>query len=169
MNSTVGHATTALRSVTSFEAMREIILRAARSIAAADGATLVVRDGDKCFYVEEDSIAPLWKGQRFPIEDCISGWAMLHAQVTQVPDIAADERIPQAAYRPTFVRSLCMIPVGVPEPIGAIGVYWARTGRQLDDTAVAAMQQLAAEAERTVRRLGIESAPWAPNFALDRR
>ena len=30
-----------------------------------------------------------------------------------------------AAYKPTFVRSMAMVPIGGPEPIGAIGVYWA--------------------------------------------
>jgi hypothetical protein len=164
----VGRAIDALHSVTTFEAMREIVLRAARATARADGATIVVRDGHKCFYVEEDAIAPRWKGQHFPIEQCISGWAMTHAEVTQVPDIRVDERIPQAAYRPTFVRSLCMVPVGMPDPIGAIGLYWRQVGQRLGDDALAAMQRLAAETERTVRRLGIDSAPWAPNFALDR-
>ena len=37
----------------------------------------------------------------------------------------ADDRIPHAAYRPTFVRSLAMVPIRTREPIGAIGTYWA--------------------------------------------
>lgn len=35
-------------------------------------------------------------------------------------------RIPHAAYRPTFVRSLLMTPIRTIEPIGAIGSYWAQ-------------------------------------------
>jgi len=50
----------------------------ARRLVGSDGITLVLRDGDSCFYAEEDSIAPLWAGQRFPMTECISGWAMLH-------------------------------------------------------------------------------------------
>ena len=42
-----------------------------------------------------------------------------------VPDIYADERIPHDAYRPTFVKSLVMVPVRREDPIAAIGAYWA--------------------------------------------
>src|SRR5262249_50718818 len=31
-----------------------------------------------------------------------------------------------AAYRPTFVKSLAMVPIRTREPIGAIGNYWAQ-------------------------------------------
>ena len=33
-----------------------------------------------CYYADEDAISPLWKGQRFPMSACISGWAMLNRQ-----------------------------------------------------------------------------------------
>ena len=36
----------------------------------------------------------------------------------------ADPRIPHDAYRPTFVKSPAMVPVG--PPVAAIGCYWAR-------------------------------------------
>ncbi|GAA4250033.1 GAF domain-containing protein [Azospirillum formosense] len=102
------------------------VLRATvRRLTGADGITIVLRDGDLCHYVEEDAISPLWKGQRFPMGTCISGWAMLTGQPAVIPDIYADPRIPQDAYRLTFVRSLVMVPVGAPEPIAAIGAYWA--------------------------------------------
>ena len=105
--------------------VQEIVRRAARALTGADGATFVLRDDDKCFYADEDAIEPLWKGQRFPLEMCISGWAMLNRQPTVIPDIYADDRIPHAAYRPTFVKSLCMVPIRSADPIGAIGNYWA--------------------------------------------
>jgi hypothetical protein len=41
------------------------------------------------------------------------------------PDVCLDERIPHDAYRPTFVKSLVMTPLGKEEPIGAIGCYWS--------------------------------------------
>ncbi len=104
----------------------EIVRHAARQLTGADGATFVLRDGPFCFYVDEDAISPLWKGQRFPLETCISGWAMLNGQSTVVPDIYLDSRIPHAAYRPTFVRSLAMVPIRATSPIGAIGNYWAQ-------------------------------------------
>jgi signal transduction histidine kinase len=86
----------------------------------------VLRDGPHCYYVDEDAISPLWKGQRFPLETCISGWAMLNSQSAVIPDIYKDSRIPHAAYRPTFVHSLAMVPIRSYAPIGAIGNYWAR-------------------------------------------
>ncbi len=103
----------------------DIVRRAARALAHADGATFVLRDGDRCFYAEEDAIAPLWKGQRFPLQACISGWAMLNRQPAIIEDIYLDARIPHDAYRPTFVKSLVMTPIRTVAPIGAIGVYWA--------------------------------------------
>ncbi|HKS57806.1 MAG TPA: ATP-binding protein [Steroidobacteraceae bacterium] len=102
-----------------------IVRVAARQLTGADGATFVLRDGDKCYYVDEDAISPLWKGQRFPLEACISGWAMLNSQSTVIPDIYKDPRIPHAAYQPTFVHSLAMVPIRSTAPIGAIGNYWA--------------------------------------------
>ena len=163
----VDRAAAQLRSVQSFEALCRIVVSAARRVTGADGATFVVRDGDRCFYVDEDAIAPLWKGQRFPISQCISGWAMQHAEPAQIPDIRVDPRIPQEAYRPTFVRSLVSVPVGADDPIGAIGVYWDRVEQGLDEASLAELFRLAAEAELAMRRLGLETAPWAPNFALD--
>ena len=106
----------------------EIVRSAARAVTEADGATFVLRDGELCFYADEDAIAPLWKGQRFPMSECISGWAMLAKQSVCVPDIEQDDRIPLDAYRPTFVRSLVMTPIGRHRPVGAIGAYWAVTG-----------------------------------------
>src|SRR5581483_7774517 len=110
-----------LRAAGSVVAVGEVVRSAARSMCHADGATFVLRDGDLCFYADEDAVAPLWKGQRFPMTECISGWAMLHRQSVSVPDIEQDPRVPLAAYRPTFVRSLVMVPIDRARPVGAIG------------------------------------------------
>ncbi len=106
-------------------AVQEIVRRAARSLTGADGATFVLRDREECYYADEDAIAPLWKGMRFPMQACISGWSMLHRQAAVIPDIYADARIPAEAYRPTFVKSLVMVPIRSLDPVGAIGNYWA--------------------------------------------
>src|SRR5262249_27351111 len=58
----------------------EIVRSAARELTGADGATFVLREGDLCYYADEDAIAPLWKGRRFPASACISGWTMLHRE-----------------------------------------------------------------------------------------
>ncbi|MFC4310827.1 ATP-binding protein [Steroidobacter flavus] len=107
------------------DAIVDIVRKAARQLTGCDGATFVLRDGPFCYYVDEDAISPLWKGQRFPLETCISGWAMLNSQSAVIPDIYKDSRIPHAAYRPTFVHSLAMVPIRSYAPIGAIGNYWA--------------------------------------------
>jgi signal transduction histidine kinase len=103
----------------------EIVRHAARELVDADGATFVLRDEGPCFYVDEDAIEPLWRGQRFPLEACISGWSMLHSEQVVIPDIYLDDRIPHVAYRPTFVKSLVMTPIRTAEPVGSIGSYWA--------------------------------------------
>ncbi len=107
----------------------KIVRKAARELTGADGATFVLRDrlGDNeyCYYADEDAIGPLWKGSRFPIQSCISGWAMTHRKSVVIEDIYVDDRIPIEAYEVTFVKSLAMVPIRTMEPIGAIGNYWA--------------------------------------------
>lgn len=107
------------------DTIMKIVRASARSLACADGATFVLRENDQCYYVDEDAISPLWKGKRFPIASCISGWAMLHNQHVVIEDIYEDPRIPVDAYRPTFVKSLAVVPIIQKSSIGAIGVYWA--------------------------------------------
>lgn len=100
---------------------------AARRLTHADGVTFVLRAGDMCYYAEEEAIAPLWKGRRFPIASCVSGLAMTERVSIVIPDIYQDARVPHEAYRPTFVQSMLMVPVRKDDPIAAIGVYWQRT------------------------------------------
>lgn len=124
------------------EAIGAIVRDAARSLTGADGATFVLRDGDQCFYAEENAISPLWKGRRFPMSMCISGWVMMHAESVIIEDIYADPRIPVDAYRPTFVKSMVMVPVRRQSPIAAIGNYWA-TQRMPTQEEVSILQALA--------------------------
>ena len=114
-----------LERTTTLEEAIDVVRQSARAICSADGVTFVLRDADKCHYVEEDAIAPLWKGQRFPLTACISGWAMLNGKTAAIEDIYADARIPHDAYRKTFVKSLVMVPVRADGPVAAIGAYWA--------------------------------------------
>jgi PAS domain S-box-containing protein len=106
-----------------------VVRRAVRLLAEADGATLVLREGDQCYYADGDAISPLWKGSRFPMDACISGWVMREGKPAVIEDIYTDGRIPHDLYRPTFVKSLAMAPIRGKAPIGAIGVYWAKQNR----------------------------------------
>jgi signal transduction histidine kinase len=127
----------------------EIVTQAARTLLNADGITFVMRREDFCFYAEEDAISPLWKGRRFPINMCISGWCMLKRRAAVITDIYQDARIPHDAYRPTFVRSLMMVPVFQEEPVGALGAYWAET-REISASEVALLQSIANAASLAV-------------------
>lgn len=127
----------------------------ARQLIGADGVTFVLREGDYCHYAEEDAIGPLWKGRRFSMHTCISGWVMTHGESAIIPDIFEDPRIPVDAYRPTFVRSLAMVPVGGAALVAAIGAYWATphtaTDEQMKDLHALA-DAAATVLDRTCRR-----------------
>lgn len=107
------------------ETVMRIVRTNARELTGADGATFVLRDNGQCYYADEDAISPLWKGSRFPMSACVSGWAMINKQSAIIPDIYKDERIPIEAYKPTFVKSMTMVPIRTIDPIGAIGNYWS--------------------------------------------
>lgn len=124
------------------ETVTGVVRTTARKLTGADGAAFVLRENDLCYYADEDAISPLWKGQRFNMDTCISGWAMLNRQPVVIEDIYADDRIPHDAYRPTFVKSLAMVPIRTMEPIGAIGNYWA-TQRMPTAAEVMLLQSLA--------------------------
>ncbi|WP_445679584.1 sensor histidine kinase [Radicibacter daui] len=102
-----------------------VVRSGVRALVGSDGVTFVLREGGFCHYADEDAISPLWKGQRFPLQTCISGHAMLEQRPILIPDIYLDPRVPHDAYRPTFVKSMMMVPVRTEDPVGAIGVYWA--------------------------------------------
>ncbi|MES2516374.1 MAG: GAF domain-containing protein [Bacteroidota bacterium] len=103
-----------------------IVRKAAQKLTSAQGVTFVLKDKDLCFYADEEAIAPLWKGQRFAADKCISGWVMIHKEIAIINDIYQDNRVPHDAYRPTFVKSLAMVPIRSVDPIGAIGCYWSK-------------------------------------------
>lgn len=119
-----------------------IVRTAARRLTGADGVSVVLKEGHRVHYVDEDAVGPLWKGQDFPMEACISGWAIKNRQTVVIEDIRGDPRIPLEAYAPTFVKSLAMAPVGSPEPIAAIGAYWG-TMRRPTENEVEALEAMA--------------------------
>lgn len=124
---------TELSKAKDLQQIMHIVAAGARRLVGSDGATFVLKDGEMCFYLHEDALSPLWKGQRFPLESCISGWCMVHKEAVVVENIYADSRIPAEAYRPTFVKSLAMVPIRKNEPLGAIGNYWAKKYRASEE------------------------------------
>jgi diguanylate cyclase (GGDEF)-like protein len=120
-------ATTAqdLSHAASLDDVQRVVRNAGRSLTGADGMALVLLDGVHCVYVDEDAIAPLWKGRRVPMASDVSGWTIRTGEAAVVEDVYADDRTRQAAYRRTFVKSLLMVPIAAREALGAIGFYWA--------------------------------------------
>jgi signal transduction histidine kinase len=106
-----------------------IALAAARRLTAADGSTFAVRDGEECHYLDEEHVGPdagsaRWKGLRFPLGDCLSGWSMQQGQAVVVDDVGVDPRVP-AAVRNARVGSALIVPVRSERPVAALGTYWA--------------------------------------------
>jgi GAF domain-containing protein len=162
MSDTVQDATARLRVASRLQDVQDTVRTAARRAVLADGAMFVLRDRQMCFYADEDAMSPLWKGQRFALTDCISGWAMLNDEVAVVPDIERDDRVPIEAYRPTFVRSLVMVPIGHERPVGAIGVYWAHR-HEATLAELEALGALADAAAEAIARVGLDDAPFTPS------
>jgi light-regulated signal transduction histidine kinase (bacteriophytochrome) len=67
---------------------------------------------------------------------------MLEKKAAIIPDIYVDPRVPIDAYRPTFVRSMLMVPIRRADPVGAIGIYW-KAHHQPNETQVRLLQALA--------------------------
>lgn len=123
-----------LKTAASLDEVAEIVRGSARAIAGADGVTVVRRIGDRVHYVAEDAMSPLWTGQDFPIEQCISGMAIMADEPILIPDISMDPRVPLQLYMGTFVRGMAMFPVGIGSSVAAIGLYWCRPGPIQDET-----------------------------------
>jgi GAF domain-containing protein len=153
--SSVGELHRAVDLLAAAESIEEIsnTLRSfARRLVGADGMALILRDGDLCHYFDEDAIGPLWKGKRFPMAACISGWAMLRRMTVSIADIAVDRRIPYELYQDTFVRSMVMVPFGQDSSVGALGAYWANI-RAATEEEVLMVQALAQAAGGALQRL----------------
>jgi diguanylate cyclase (GGDEF)-like protein len=148
----LAEAAQGLSHATTMSDVQRVVRTAARRLTAADGATLVLRDGGECFYVDEDAIEPLWKGMRFSLDACISGWSILHGETVAIEDVYADDRIPHDAYRETFVKSLLMVPIVAREPLGAIGLYWARH-HVASESEIALLRALAASTAVTLEHV----------------
>ncbi|HMM30639.1 MAG TPA: HD domain-containing protein [Clostridia bacterium] len=154
----------------------DIVRHSVRDLIGSDGATFVLRDDDFCYYAEEDAITPLWKGNRFPMTDCISGWVMLHRTPAIIEDIYTDSRIPLEVYKKTFVKSLAMVPIKTNEPIGAIGSYWGQIHNTtfeevkvlqvLADTAAIAMDNIRHQDIIAVKAKQLEAAIDSTMFAV---
>jgi GAF domain-containing protein len=148
----LGEAIDQLAAAMALSDITRIVREAARELTGADGVTFVLRDGDLCHYADESAIRPLWKGKRFPMAQCVSGWVMQHNEPVVLADVYADERVLHSAYRPTFVKSLAIVPVKHAEACAAIGAYWA-TPHHATEHEVRILEVLAEASARAMARL----------------
>lgn len=150
------------------ERVTEAIRGAVRALLDADGACVVLREGGLAYYADEDAVAPLWKGRRFPLGECVAGWSILRREAAVVEDALRDPRAPRRLYEKTFVRGLAVVPLRPEEPVGALVACWTRphraTPEQLD--ALRGLAELAALAlTATWRQYGMMppcSTPASP-------
>lgn len=133
----------------------DVLRRAARTLTSARGVTVVARAGSLCHYLADDAGSALWPDERFPMESCISGWAMLNGAPAVIGDIYADDRIPHGVYRATFVRSLIITPIGEGRPYAAFGAYWDQE-RQHTEADVELLGALAGCAASALERIWLK-------------
>lgn len=132
-----------------------MVLATARTALEADGVSFILREGDSCRYADESAISPLWRGKKFPIEQCISGWVMLNRQAVGLEDVFSDPRVPADAYRPTFVQSLAMVPVRREAPLAALGAYW-KAAQPISQRALQTLQDIADVTAPALMSLGLQ-------------
>ena len=158
----------ALAGARSIDAITAVLRAFARRVVGADGIAIVMRDGDQCHYVAEDAMEPLWAGQRFPMVNCVSGWAMMNHQTAVIPDVFDDDRVPVEAYRQTFVRSMLMVPIGRVDSIAAVGAYWCEAEVPTDNQ-IALLEALARAASTAIENSRLFASLEALNGQLDQR
>jgi GAF domain-containing protein len=132
----------------------------ARAIIGSDGIAVILRDGQICHYVAEDAIEPLWRGQRFPMSACVSGWAMLNNRSVVIPDLESDPRVPLESYARTSMRTLAIVPMGTPEPVAALGAYWCAFVEP-DDATIGLLEDLARIATTAFARVAAHTTASA--------
>ncbi|AYD00494.1 HD domain-containing phosphohydrolase [Neorhizobium sp. NCHU2750] len=139
------------------EEIMTVLRQSARRLIGADGLTFLLRESGECFYIDEDAARPLWKGQRFPMDACISGWAMRNSEVVVVDDIHTDPRMPETAQRPAFVKSLVIVPLRPGDALGAIGAYWSKPGSPPEES-VRRLQRIANAATLAIANVALANS-----------
>jgi diguanylate cyclase (GGDEF)-like protein len=110
--------------VDNFQDFQKFLKKAAIQLTASDATSLILRQGEHCFYLDEESSTPLWKGMSFPLSNCISGWSILNSETVAIKNIFRDKRVPAKLYSDKNIQSLLVVPIENNNVIGAISVYW---------------------------------------------
>ncbi len=157
LNSRLSHLIDAIKDLSSartLETVQQIVVASARKLTASQGAVFINREGDQCYCAEEDTIGPLWKGQRFRLDSCNGGLVILNRTPIIINDVYEDKNDPDRFYESTFVRSLALVPVNTENPVGAIGNYWSEK-HFVTNIDVQLLQTLADSAARAIENVNL--------------
>lgn len=117
----------AIKSIATSYSMKSImhtVNTTAGKIMNAKGSSFILREGEYCYFADENAITPLFRGKRFLLKDCISGWVIRNKKQAAIKDIYSEEKTLTELYKGTFVKSLAISPIRQNDPLGAIEVYW---------------------------------------------
>jgi diguanylate cyclase (GGDEF)-like protein/PAS domain S-box-containing protein len=117
-----------LSSIRNAQGVVDTLKSAARTLAGADDALVMLRDGASVHYVNEEGSRNPGERRRLPLESCVSGWVILNRQWAVVEDIASDGRNFRTARPGGSMKSLAAFPIRSADPVGALEVYWKDCG-----------------------------------------
>ena len=117
-----------LSSTRGAQGVVDILKSAVRTLAGADDASVMLRDGASVHCVNEEAPWNAVERSRLPLDSCVSGWVILNRQWAIVEDIASDGRNFRMARPGGAIKSLAAFPIRSADPVGALEVYWKNCG-----------------------------------------
>lgn len=105
------------------ETVQAIAAAAGRELAAADGAVLAIRDGDRCRHLDSEALLAGAAGRAYGLADVPAGAAILERRAVVVADTAREPGR-AAPFRRELARALVAAPVRAINPLGALCFWW---------------------------------------------
>lgn len=93
-----------------------------RALLAADGVAFIIQLADACYCADDDPTAPFGNGRRDATDS--AAWALNHRQTVIVSDLSAEPQLAADESLTAGARSLLIVPVRKPFPVGAMVAYW---------------------------------------------
>ncbi len=110
-------------------AVARLAVQAACPLAGAAGAAFVLKEGDTYHCLEEDGTEPRWKWRKLPLPEPGEGRTVLERGPVVLEDMDTADAVPWSSCIEGACKSLVLVPVGAPEPFGAVGCYWTEPHR----------------------------------------
>jgi diguanylate cyclase (GGDEF)-like protein len=99
---------TGLRSL---DRVGEVVRDAALELVGSDGASVLLPEGDGCYFPRHSTLTLARGGERCGVEASAGGWAMRNRCPAIIPDVAHDPRTPFSIYGPTLIESVAAVPI----------------------------------------------------------